>query len=371
MTEAYVAYSRPRVKVSVVVPLYNVSEYIGETVAQFQKQTLEQVEYIFVDDGSTDQTVAKLREFLASEPRATLVCQENQGASAARNHGLRLASGEYVCFADADDLVADDALNLMYTAAVAHDADVVTGGTLRFNNARQWRMRSYVAHGIFEPGTKTLETHPGLMYALGPCAKLFRRELVAGHFFPEDIHVGEDQPFVLALYARAKTIYTIDAVVYYYRERESGPESLTQQALDRPLEALEDLYKTVGLVRQTLGNTWMFDFYLQRAMSADIWPRLRAAIGSGDSSVQSAVFRSLRAWLNGFDKDTFGRASDLYFFPLIGSVSFLGHLRRSSFREFMRLERAVLAKMTLRSYGHLAAMAVTRAADAAGHRLRR
>ena len=90
-------------KVSVVLPVYNVGKYLRQCMDSIVGQTLEEIEIICVDDGSSDDSPQILQEYARKDPRVRVICQQNQGAGAARNHGLSVAQGEYLSFLDSDD----------------------------------------------------------------------------------------------------------------------------------------------------------------------------------------------------------------------------------------------------------------------------
>ena len=90
-------------KVSVIVPVYNAERYLKQCVESILAQTLKNVEIIFVDDGSTDGSLEILKDYQAKDYRIRVISQENTGGGAARNRGMKEASGEYLCFLDADD----------------------------------------------------------------------------------------------------------------------------------------------------------------------------------------------------------------------------------------------------------------------------
>jgi glycosyltransferase involved in cell wall biosynthesis len=88
--------------VSVIVPVYNAEKYVVATIQSVLNQTYQNFELLIIDDGSPDRSIELCRQF--TDPRIKIICQENRGVAAARNHGIRLAQGEYIAFLDADDL---------------------------------------------------------------------------------------------------------------------------------------------------------------------------------------------------------------------------------------------------------------------------
>ena len=347
---------------SVIVPLHNVADFVEEAVVSLQSQALPDVEFVLVDDGSTDATFDIVSRLAETDPRIRLVRQDNHGPSAARNHGLRLARGAYVCFVDGDDILADGALETMFRAALEHDADIVTGDARSFDEDRTWTIQTHLDHRVADPGPKTLRTHPGLMYAMGPCSKLFRRQLIDGARFPEHIRLGEDQPFVLRALARAKKIYTVDAVVYHYRRRPAGTRSLTQQAVDHPARFLGDLYAMVELARPILTRREEFDFYLRRVALADIAPRVQAALSSHEPQAQRETLASLQGWLRGLDRESLQTVGPLL---LAGLLSHARHVRRPA-AAYRSLVAAILGRLTPRGYGRFAGLAAGKARKVAG-----
>ncbi|MBP5339103.1 MAG: glycosyltransferase [Prevotella sp.] len=112
------------VKVSVILPVYNVEPYLREALESLVNQTLKDIEIIAVNDGSTDNSEEILKEFQSRDSRVKYFSQENQGLSGARNTGLVLCKGKYIYFMDSDDIVDTHALEMCYATAHQHDADV-------------------------------------------------------------------------------------------------------------------------------------------------------------------------------------------------------------------------------------------------------
>lgn len=110
--------------VSLIIPVYNVEKYLRLALESAVNQTLKNIEIIVVNDGSTDSGYKIIKEFADVTPNMIVINQENSGLSAAKNAGLRVASGDYIAFMDSDDHVAPDFLEVLYNLAVNNDADI-------------------------------------------------------------------------------------------------------------------------------------------------------------------------------------------------------------------------------------------------------
>ncbi|WP_295722231.1 glycosyltransferase family 2 protein [uncultured Methanobrevibacter sp.] len=113
------------VKVSVIIPVYNVEDYLQRCLDSIIYQTLDDIEIICINDESTDSSLEILKEYAKRDNRIIIKSQENQGLSGARNHGIRIASGEYYYFIDSDDWIELDALEKLYYHAVSNDSEIV------------------------------------------------------------------------------------------------------------------------------------------------------------------------------------------------------------------------------------------------------
>lgn len=117
-------------KVSVIVPIYGVEKFIGRCVETLMRQTLKEIEYIFVNDATPDRSIENLHEVLTRYPDrqdsvVIIVNKMNKGLPASRNIGLQMAKGEYIFHCDSDDFVEPDMLEVLYTEAVKEQADIV------------------------------------------------------------------------------------------------------------------------------------------------------------------------------------------------------------------------------------------------------
>ena len=124
-------------KISVIIPVYNVEEYLRECLDSIVNQTLKDIEIICVNDGSPDNSLGILNEYASQDNRFVIINQQNQGLSASRNNGLDVAKGDYVAFIDSDDyLLNNDYFEKLLEACEKYNADIAVAGIIRGNKRR-------------------------------------------------------------------------------------------------------------------------------------------------------------------------------------------------------------------------------------------
>lgn len=141
------------VKVSVILPVYNVAPYLDETFGSLLNQSLKDIEIIAVNDGSTDQSESIIRKYVQQDSRISYFYQENQGQSVARNLALQHATGEYIYMMDSDDVLGDsNALQIYYEYAKKNQADFIffDGDTFSEDNANRTTWNTKRAHLVEE-----------------------------------------------------------------------------------------------------------------------------------------------------------------------------------------------------------------------------
>ena len=237
---------------SVVIPAYNVADYLEKCVASVAAQTCADWEAILVDDGSTDGATGGLCDALAGRygARVRVIHQGNGGLGAARNTGLSAAAGEYVVFLDSDDYIAPDMLETLAARIDATHCDVYTFG---FFVDKDGAVGPAQLDDLPVGRPFTLEEYPRLLLAT-PNAwnRIYRREffLNSGVRYPGKVWF-EDIRTTMKLFALAQSVETVDRALYYYVVRQG---SITRNAgADRNREILEafddllDFYKSRGL----------------------------------------------------------------------------------------------------------------------------
>ncbi|MDR2268999.1 MAG: glycosyltransferase [Rickettsiales bacterium] len=212
--------------VSVVIPVYNVEEYLPQGLGSLVLQTCKKLEIICVDDGSTDNSLEILNGFAKKDKRIKIIRQKNAGVSAARNSGLKVARGKYVHFMDSDDYVSLNYYEKMVATAEYANADMVTGGIIDSNGNIEISYRD--SRALVSLKEKICTTK---------CVKycsvwryLFRRTFLTSNKFRfvEGIYAGEDLAFIFPVVKAANLIMTVpDAFYYYIRYR---PSSIMRQS---------------------------------------------------------------------------------------------------------------------------------------------
>lgn len=138
-------------KVSIVVPIYNVEQFLDRTMQSLLAQTLKNIEIIMVDDESPDNCPAICDRYAEQYPNVKVVHKKNAGLGMACNSGIEVASGEYIAFCDSDDYVDKDMYETMYNAALKYDADAVYTGIKTVNEREEVHvMNEYPSCQIFQ-----------------------------------------------------------------------------------------------------------------------------------------------------------------------------------------------------------------------------
>jgi glycosyltransferase involved in cell wall biosynthesis len=167
----------PTVKISIIVPVYNVEQYLDKCVQSLIRQTYPHIEIILVDDGSTDQCPALCDEYRKQDDRIKVIHKSNGGLSEARNFGLSAATGEFILFVDSDDYIEEDSCLRFIEAMNGQKRDIVVGNAKIFNNRKIKLMKhSYITKGICVTGPDYLEMElkNGTMY-MAACLNLYNR----------------------------------------------------------------------------------------------------------------------------------------------------------------------------------------------------
>ncbi len=204
------------VKVSVIVPIYNTEKYIGKCLSSLVNQTLQDIEIICVNDGSTDNSMITVRKFANKDPRIKIIEQENKKQGAARNAGMKIATGEYIGFVDSDDWVDLDFYEKLYNTAKNHNFDIALGTNVRVKKNCNKKRLNITEEKEY---TSVQDKFDINVQWKNPCPtnKIYKRDLLLKHDikWPEDVYC-EDRIFTLKTIYYANGIVTVPNINYYY-----------------------------------------------------------------------------------------------------------------------------------------------------------
>ena len=207
--------------ISVIVPVYNVEEYLEECLESIKNQTYSNIEVILVNDGSTDNSQAICERYCQQDPRFHLINQENQGQSVARNNGVAASTGELITFVDSDDVVSAKYLGNLY-AYMTEEIDLIeceyrVTRTV-FDTLKELENPQIVFEGNSEEAVIKCCNY-GLSYS--PVCKLYRRHLVEDFPFLTGV-IYEDIYHGVGLLKFIRKMVRLNYVGYYYREHSNS-----------------------------------------------------------------------------------------------------------------------------------------------------
>lgn len=205
--------------ISIIVPVYNSATYLERCVNSLIQQTMDEIEIILVDDGSTDGSSGICDKFSAVDKRVCVIHQPNSGVSIARNRGLAAAKGEYISFVDSDDYVDSDYIQAMYNGIVNNDSDLVICGRTQIKIDGSRNVITPPALQMNCDKIKEIFQNTGFDYVRGgPCCKMYKKSIIDHYniYFPENIHYLEDAIFVLEYILCCSRVVSIKESHYFY-----------------------------------------------------------------------------------------------------------------------------------------------------------
>ncbi|MBN1366894.1 MAG: glycosyltransferase, partial [Dehalococcoidales bacterium] len=276
-------------KISVIIPVFNAEKYLRQCIDSVVTQTLQDIEIICVNDGSTDRSCNIVEEYVKKDSRLKIVNQKNQGAARARNAGIKMAKGEYIHFLDADDYLVPDVYEVLYKKAKTYNLDFIKGETILLDNLSQEKTPKPISKdainvitNFYVTPTKFLQT------GVTPWKCLYKRSfLLSNNICFYNLRCGEDRSFYVSVIIRAKRVMFVDKYVIYYRF--NNPNSLNEQ---RPkyYKCFFDSYKIINkmckhlpenLRREILENeleelfSWLIKYKSKHMLSKEIYSDIK------------------------------------------------------------------------------------------------
>ena len=235
---------RDTIKISVIVPVFNIAPYITKCIESLQRQTFTDMEIILVDDGSTDESGKICDDFSKKDARIIVIHKENEGLSSARNAGIDVARGKYLGFVDGDDWVDETMYQELYDLAESEHAQIVSCGyqgvydegvvenTKETNSVTVFNNRDALKQFFLREITESV------------CDKLFLKELFSDLKFLVG-EINEDTVMVANLLMRSQKTVLSERKLYFYRKREG---SITKSGYSKRFRVVDKHIKQIAVL---------------------------------------------------------------------------------------------------------------------------
>ena len=292
-------------KISIIVPVYNVEQYIERCLETLISQTLKDIEIILVDDGSPDNCPEICDMYAEKDSRIKVIHKKNEGLGFARNSGLEIANGEYISFVDSDDYVTKDMCEKLYKAAIEKNADVVYGG-LYYDDGRKIRKVSYSNKKIYWQGNEVIKKLLLDFIACEPHKKndtimevsvwkaLFKKEIFDINnikFVSEREFISEDVIFDIDFLSCCNCVVIIPDSIYYYCV---NPYSLSKTFRTDRFKKVKILYDEIIRKLNLLYENYEGQIRTDRFLIARARSNARKIIQHKDIIGKSEVLKGLK-----------------------------------------------------------------------------
>lgn len=245
-------------EISVIIPVYNVENYLTTCLDSVLNQSFGDIEVICINDGSTDNSQKILEDYAKSDDRIKIITQENKGLGASRNRGLKESQGKYIYFIDSDDYIDLNTLEKLHNSIINNSSDIVIFKFQTFaGDKKEVGFKLDKIFGEIDYTNFKFTYHDVIHYVLNSaysaCGKLYKKEFLDSFddfYFPEDVYY-EDVVFHVKAMLRASAISFVPEELYYYRV---NPDSISNSN-ENPF----DIFKVIDKVELFLRNENFYD----------------------------------------------------------------------------------------------------------------
>lgn len=256
-------------KLSIIIPVYNVENYISECIESLVNQTLQDIEIIAVDDGSSDASGRILDELQQLDKRIVVIHNEHNGVTSARNTGIKVAQGDYIAFVDGDDYVAENMYEELYDIAIRYDVEVVFSQMFfRVMDNDNVLQGGRLKEGLYCSEDRSIEVvwnniwnyeeKNGLLPFMW-CNLYCKDKLLSVQSkIPYDVRFSEDEMMIYSLVVTLNRMYVVNKPYYFYRMRsDSAVNSINENFLI-------DLNKRYLFIKEYYSNHYMSNQLLEQ-----------------------------------------------------------------------------------------------------------
>ena len=253
------------IKVSIIIPVYNVALYLDACLSSCVNQTFRDIEIIVVNDGSTDKSSQIIAKFAAKDKRVVVITKNNEGVAIARKYGLDAARGDYICFLDGDDFLEKNTLEILYDEVIKQEADYILSDyyevieNKRYEVRRNSRMKGLSSQDFF------------LCMLRGGfelCMRLIRRSLFDG-IIHKPLVIGEDLFVTMQIMQKVKKPVVVDVCLYNYVRHPGSATNRNEEFIwkfkfdmVKSVISLLDMYHYTQPIRERV-YLMFFSFYME------------------------------------------------------------------------------------------------------------
>ena len=253
------------VTVSIIVPVYKAELFLERCVRSILRQTYGDWELILIDDGSPDNSGRLCDDFARDNARIKVIHKENGGVSSARNMGLDIAAGKWICFVDADDYIGDNYLEVLSFAKsdliILSSQNIGTDGIL----LEEYELLDEISSKNRNTFEAIISSHLGSTLFKTPWAKIFKKNRIGNLRFDKEVWIGEDTLFLYSYLRNIDSIEIHQGYKYYWQTSDESSKLkylLTPQQSVLVLSKIFDAYKKLG-IKSPVGEISMFSYYFR------------------------------------------------------------------------------------------------------------
>ena len=286
--------------VSIIIPVYNLEKYIVNCLESIFAQTYESLEIICIDDGSNDKSAEIIKRFAASDSRVKYFYHDNAGVSVARNHGLEIASGDYIMFVDGDDYLHYQAVELFVREIEKSDCDVVCAHEVYTSNTDE-KMQPVSEYKTREITVEELfDNRKNRSMGKSVWGKIFKTEIARRSRFPVGISNGEDAYYIITLLDKGIAVRCIDAELYYYLNRQNS--TVTSRFTMKRFTMTYSFDMLCERLKNS-SNSFLKKYCLQYLFQSIFYNRTQAIGTECEKEVLSESKRIGKKWIKDFQRN--------------------------------------------------------------------
>lgn len=282
--------------ISIIVPVYNVEQYIQRCINSVLSQTYKNFELLLINDGSTDLSGKICENNQMRDERIHMFVKSNGGLSDARNYGLDRAKGKYIVFLDSDDYIGKDFVEILYRECKEQNAELAIGSTeIVYGQKLEYVMAKKKVHNIYN-ATETMKIMCiNSKFGVSAWGKLFKRELFIGKRFPKNQLYEDLQVIPYLLEKCSKIVYCSDAKMYWCQRQ----DSITHSYNKKHLEWFDAAEQFVNYVDEYYPN--LHEYAICRYVNDSFWAIVQRMVLT-DEAYDCLIYakkRSKKYWISG------------------------------------------------------------------------